>query len=266
MARLPLHLSPVSLDLAWADPEENFVRIRAAVRGGLEGGGPPPEERLFLLPELTLTAFVTKDPPSFALDPPHKHVAKVLDLARELRTGIVFGFPEVNPDDPDKPFNTLVLAGPDGKIAGRYRKMHLFTVGKTPETASYSAGPSGTVFDYRGWKIALAVCFDMRFSRLFHSYAQAGADLILVSACWLGGEHKAYQFRTLNSSFAILSQAYLAAVNRKGKDPFFTFEGGEYVFSPFGENLHDGNPVRLDPAVLDSCRKLQVRPSDRDDY
>lgn len=265
--REELHLQPIPLDLAWGDPEENLRRVEAAVRDGLRRSPElPSEARLFVLPELTLTGFVTKDPPAFAVEPPHPRVERLRALARELKTGLAAGFPEPNPADPAKPFNTLALIGPDGSVAARYRKTHLFTAGKSPESAAYSAGGAGVVCAYRGWRIALAICFDVRFSGLFHAYARAGADLVVVSSCWVGGPHKTYQYRALCSAHAILSQAYVAAVNRSGKDPFFEYDGSAYVFSPFGEDLYRGGPCRLDPAELKSCRGLEVRSADRPSY
>lgn len=262
-----LYLQPTPLDLAWNDPEENLRRVEAAVRAGLRRDpAVPAEARLFVLPELTLTGFVTKRPPSFAVDPPHPRVAALGSLARRLGTGLVAGFPEANPADPAKPFNTLALIGPDGRMAGRYRKMHLFTLGKSPEAGSYSTGSAGLVCDYRGWKVGLAVCFDARFARLFHAYARARADVVVVSSCWVGGPHKTYQYRTLCSAHAVLSQAYVAAVNRSGKDPSYEYDGSAYVFSPFGEDLYAGGPCRLDPGELERCRALEVRSADRDAY
>ncbi|MFH1725325.1 MAG: carbon-nitrogen hydrolase family protein [Elusimicrobiota bacterium] len=267
MPRQELALAPMTLDLAWKDPVENLRRLEEAVRRGLERSPEiPSEARLFLFPELTLTGFVTKGVESFSLEPPHRYVERLMDIARKARTGLSAGFPEPNPADPARPFNTTVVIGPDGKVACRYHKIHLFTLGKNPESAGYSAGFSGAVFEYRGWRVGIAVCFDIRFPALFHEYARAGVDLMLVPACWIGGPHKSYQFKTVTSAYAVLTQAYVAAVNRSGKDPFFEYEGTEHVFSPFGENGYEGEPLRLDPAELERCRELVVRTSDRDSY
>ena len=267
MKRLPLHIQPVPLDLAWGDPQENLRRVEAAVLRGLRAApSVSSESRIFLFPELTLTAFVTRDPLSFCLRPMDAELKALCSIARRHRTALVAGFPERNPNSPRRPFNTVVLVDPSGKVAASYRKTHLFTLGAQPETASYSAGEGGLVCDYRGWRIAFAVCFDIRFPRLFHSYARAGADLILVPACWVGGPHKSYQFKTVNSAHAVLTQAYVAAVNRSGRDPAYAYDGSAYVFSPFGEDILKGGPCALDPEELERCRSLKVRPSDRRDY
>lgn len=266
MPRLPLSVEPVPLDLAYNDAAANLRAVEGAVAARLAARPEvPSEERLFLFPELTLTAFVTKEPPAFALTPPDPTVAAAAALAKRFKTGLALGFPEKAPGG-GKPLNALAVFGPDGALAGVYRKNHLFTLGAAPESAAYAAGDAGVLFDYRGWRVGLAVCFDVRFSALFHAYAKAGADLILVSSCWVGGPHKTEQYRTLTSAHAILTQAYVAAVNRAGRDPVWEYDGSAYVFSPFGADLHAGGPVRLDPAELEACRKLAVRVADRPSY
>ena len=263
--RLPLSVEPIPLDLAYNDPEANLKALEEAVAARLSAHPEiAPEERLFLFPELTLTAFVTKAPLAFSLSPADATVGAVAALAKKFHTGLAVGFPE-KPAGGGKPLNALAVFAPGG-LAGVYRKNHLFTLGASPESAAYSAGDGGVLLDYRGWRVGLAVCFDVRFSALFHAYAKAGADLILVSSCWVGGPHKTEQYRTLTSTHAILTQSYVAAVNRSGRDPVWEYDGSAYVFSPFGENLHKGGPVRLDPAELDACRKLAVRVADRPSY
>lgn len=266
MPRLPLSVEPVPLDLAYNNPAVNLKALEEAVAARLAARPEvASEERLFLFPELTLTAFVTKAPPAFSLAPADATVSAVAALAKRFKTGLAVGFPEKTADG-GKPLNALAVFGPDGALAGVYRKNHLFTLGASPESAAYSAGDAGVVFDYRGWRVGLAVCFDVRFSALFHAYAKAGADLILVSSCWVGGPHKTEQYRTLTSAHAILTQSYVAAVNRAGRDPVWEYDGSAYVFSPYGANLHTGGPVRLDPAELEACRKLAVRVADRPSY
>ena len=256
MSREPLYVHPVALDLAWNDAEANLAQIDAALEKLLKGVERP-EEHLTLFPELTLTGFVTKDPPAFAIG--DGAIKSLGALAKKHKTAIAAGFPEKSSG---KPLNALALFGPDGKLVARYHKLHLFTWGKNAEAATYEAGKAGVVATYRGWKLGLAICFDVRFPPLFHEYAKAGVDLLLISSCWIGGPHKTYQYRTITSGHAILTQAYVAAVNRSGKDPFFEYDGAEYVFSPFGE---PADP-KLDPTELENARKLVVRPSDRQSY
>ncbi len=263
MPRQPLVVRPVSLDLAFNDVEKNLDMVEAAVKFQLQKSGAAPEAQLFVFPELTLTGFVTEDPPGFSLDAPDSPVRRLRELAKTYKTAIAAGFPEKNPAAPKKPFNNLSIFGPDGGVIASYHKLHLFTVGACPETGTYSPGIAGVLAGYRGWKIGLSLCFDLRFPNLYQGYAAAGADLILAPSCWIGGPHKAYQFKTLGSAHAVLTQSYLVLVNRSGKDPNFEYEGGEHVFSPFGEDVFKGGGTRLDEVELQKARKLSVRSADR---
>ena len=266
MKRLPLIIEPVPLDLAWNDPEENLRRMDEAIALRRKGGKADAEARLFIFPELTLTGFVTQSPRTFSVTPPASAISRALDLARRHGTAIAFGFPETNPQNPGRPFNALLLARPDGSVAARYRKMHLFTAGREPESSLYSAGNRGILCEYRGWLLGLTVCFDLRFPRLYHAYARAGADLILAPACWVGGPHKSEKFRALAQAYAVLSQAYVAAVNRSGRDPHFHYDGSAHVFSPDGEPALKDGACALDERALEECRKMRVREADHESY
>jgi predicted amidohydrolase len=186
-------------------------------------------------------------------------------LARRFGTAVAAGYPEKNPRS-RRPLNALALAGPDGRLVAKFHKLHLFTVGKSPESSAYSAGSGPVVCRYRGWKIGFAICFDLRFPSLFHAYAKAGVDLMLVPSCWIGGPYKSEQYRTLGSAYANLTQAFLAAVNRSGKDPFFEYDGSSYVFSPFGDDRYARRACGLDATLIDACRKMRVRSADRPSY
>lgn len=263
----PLFVQPVALDLAWNDPQENLRRIELAVKAGLsKSRGIPAESRIFLFPELTLTGFVTQKPSGWSIRPPDPAVKALQRIASKYNTALAVGFPELNPENIKRPFNVLSLIGPDGSVIAGYRKTHLFTAGKHPESAVYTGGKGGIICEYRGWRIGFAVCFDLRFPTLFHEYAKAGLDLLLVGSCWIGGPHKSEQYRTLNSAYAVLTQAYVASVNRSGKDPFYKYDGATYLFSPFGDDVYRREAYRLDPDVLDQCRKMIVRSADHASY
>jgi predicted amidohydrolase len=257
----PLSVIPVSLELEWNDPDENLRRIEKALDAAPAA---EPESRLFVFPELTLTGFVTGKPLHLTLEGPE--VRRLRDIAKNHHVAIVAGFPEHNPASKEKPFNTLVLIDAKGKIVASYRKVHLFTFGKRPESDVYSAGDHPVMCELRGWKIGLATCFDLRYAAQFLAYAKEKADLIVLPACWVDGPHKTRQFEVLSAAQAVLTQAYFVSVNRSGADPEFNYDGRAYVHSPMGEQLYTGEPVELTPESLEQARKIVVRPSDRAHY
>ena len=71
-------------------------------------------------------------------------------------------------------FNRMLFATPDGGLA-HYDKRHLFSFAKEHER--YAAGDARVVVAWKGWRILLQVCYDLRFpvfSRNRHDPAQAG--------------------------------------------------------------------------------------------
>lgn len=261
-----LWLEPVSLDLAWKEPAENLRRMRAEIQGRLKSRPEiPAGERLFVFPELTLTGFVTDEPRSAALSRESAPVRAVSDLAREFGTGILAGFPEPGSKDGSVK-NTLLGFGPDGSIFADYQKLHLFTAGKPAESETYESGERGAVANYRGWRIGLGICFDLRFPELFQAYAAEGADVMVLPACWVGGPTKSQQFKSLAQAHAILTQSFFLAVNRSGSDPNFQYEGEAFFFGPRGEGFEGAGPFHLDPVLLEKARGLPVRASRRSRY
>ena len=266
MSRLPLHLDLIPMDLAWADARANIRLMDEAIQSRMkERSDIPSDARVFVFPEVALTAFVTDRSGDVALPRLGPEVEAVRALAGKYKTAIVFGFPE-RVEGQEKPYNTLLFVSPQGEDLADYQKLHLYTASSPPESESYQHGQSGTVLTYRGWKIAFAICFDLRFSNLFHAYAQAGADLVVLPACWIGGPGKSVQLQTLSAARAIEGQCFFAALNRSGKDPSASYEGEVLCFAPRGEPLVEKTGFDLDSALLDEARKLKVRPSDLEEY
>jgi omega-amidase len=263
-----LYLDPVPMDLAWEDPWANVKRMREEITHRLKKSPEiESEDRIFVFPEMTLTGFDTTHAEKVALERNSEVIESVGALARELKTAIVFGFPERGASK--RPVNTLLFVGSDGTEVADYQKMHLYT-GALPAAPSepemYDPGKTGVIAEYRGWKIGLAICFDLRFPQLFHAYAEEGADLILQIASWIPGPLKSHQFQTLSAAHAIMGQYYFLSVNRSGHDAAFAFEGEALVYSPKGERLAGDAPYRISEIALHEARNLVIRPSDHETY
>jgi predicted amidohydrolase len=260
----PLEIAAIPLDLAWQDPDTNVERMRAA----LSGLPTPSTPRITVFPELTLTGFTTVDPAKMALKSQDPRVLAAAALASEFKTALVFGFPEICEDGRVR--NALVFVDEKASVCAKYHKLHLFTQGATPECSTYSAGKTPVSVEYQGWKIGLGVCFDLRFPELFRAYAKAGTHLNILSACWVGGPTKRDQFQALSKAQAILTQSFQVSLNRRGSDPFCSYEGEALVYGPRGETLAEiqnrDTLTDLDPALLEGARKLEILPSLKTEY
>lgn len=119
----------------------------------------------------------------------------------------------------DKCYNRLHWVYPDGSY-GTYDKAHTFRV--SGEYDIISRGTRREVFEYKGWKIKPAVCYDLRFPKWLRN-DNLSYDLLLVCANWPGSRHKAWT--TLLKARAIENESYVLGCNRCGKDGV----GGNYT-------------------------------------
>jgi omega-amidase len=108
-------------------------------------------------------------------------------------------------------FNRLVWAQPDGKL-NWYDKRHLFSMGE--EHLHFTPGNRRVTVDWKGWKIRLLICYDLRFpvwSRNHNDY-----DLLIYMANWPAARH--HVWKNLLTARALENQSWCVGVNRVGKD------------------------------------------------
>lgn len=126
-----------------------------------------------------------------------------------------------------RPFNTVVVAGPDGELLGAYRKLHLFDALGAKESARMRAGDPATgvtTFHFggragigeRGGEMTAGVmtCYDLRFPEMARALVDRGAMLLVVPAHWYAGPEKREVWETLVRARAIESTAYVVAAGK----------------------------------------------------
>lgn len=172
----------------------------------------------------------------------------------------------------DRVRNTTCVFAPDGTMAARYDKLHLFCydngrerydearvleAGETPTTfhAALPGGPS--------LHVGLSICYDLRFPELFRamSFGPGGPlDLISVPAAFTYTTGQAH-WELLLRARAVENQAYVIASAQGG-----THENGRrtwghsMIVDPWGEVLAcvpEGEGLAI--AALDPARIAQVR-------
>lgn len=100
----------------------------------------------------------------------------VRELARDAGIGLLVGMPDLT--EYGTLYNTALLIDDLGVERARYRKTHLFG---DLDRDRFSAGDTlSPVVEFRGWKLALAICYDIEFPELARSLTLAGAEAILV--------------------------------------------------------------------------------------
>ena len=127
----------------------------------------------------------------------------------------------------DRCYNRLHWVFPDGTV-GHYDKAHTFRV--SGEADQIARGCRREVFQWRGWKIKPAVCYDLRFPKWLRN-DNLEYDLLLVCANWPGSRHEAWT--TLLKARAIENQCYVAGCNRCGTDTDDTHYSGDSAIVNF---------------------------------
>ncbi len=165
---------------------------------------------------------------------------------------------------PEKMRNSSLLFNPDGQCLARYDKVHLFSFRKGDEqydeAAFIEAGSQPVAVDTPFGRIALSICYDLRFPELYR--ALGPVDLILMPAAFTETTGKAH-WEILLRARAIENQCYLLAVGQGGRHENGRLtHGNTMVVDPWGEILDrklKGPGVVI--ADLDHRRLSEIRES-----
>ena len=222
-----MRIAAIQHDIVWEQPEANFERLAPWVSAAAAAGA-----RLVVLTEMYSTGFSMNT--ASTAEPVGGPSAQFLAAqAKQHGVWVAGSLPEAT-DDAARPFNTLLLSGPDGQEF-RYRKIHPFTYAKEDE--SFSAGRDYVTVDIEGLRVTLFICYDLRFADDFWATAVA-TDCYVVPANW--PEARRHHWTTLLRARAIENQAYVAGCNRVGDGGTLHYTGDSRIFDPMGEQLAAG--------------------------
>jgi len=117
-------------------------------------------------------------------------------------------------------YNTSVLIGPQGRVLGCYRKMHLFDIdmpGGTvlKESRTVKAGERPVVVRTPLGRLGLSICYDLRFPELFRKLMAQGAEIFVVPSAFTAITGKAH-WETLVRARAIENLAFVVAAAQGG--------------------------------------------------
>jgi predicted amidohydrolase len=162
--------------------------------------------------------------------------------------------------------NRSFLVAPDGSIAARYDKIHMFDVQLATgeswrESAAYAPGEQIVTAETPLGKLGLAVCYDVRFPALFEALGRRGCDAIAIPAAFTVPTGRAH-WHLMMRARAVEASAYVVAAAQVGthQDGRQTY-GHSLVVDPWGEVLLDmgGETPGLGFAELDPARIAEVR-------
>ncbi|MFU8780259.1 MAG: carbon-nitrogen hydrolase family protein [Kiritimatiellia bacterium] len=175
------------------------------------------------------------------------HEMAVADAAKTHQVWVFAGMCERSVEG--QWFDALKVFSPAGRLAGCYRKLHLFRDAQVDETHYFEAGSRPVIIDVDGVKVGLCVCFDLRFPTLYRAYAVSGAEVLLTVAAWPMA--RIADWRLLQCARALENQAYTLGVNYCGTKGRFCFGGSSLACGPDGSELAVGNPFDAELVVCD---------------
>ena len=196
------------------------------------------------------------------------------ELARELGAHLLLGSIVVRIDETTLA-NRSLLIRPDGEIAGRYDKIHMFDVDlaggeRHRESSVFRPGERAVTVALPWGVLGMSVCYDLRFAYLYRALAHAGADFLSIPAAFTVPTGRAH-WHVLMRARAIETGCFVFAPAQWGEHATGrrTY-GHSLIVAPWGEVLAESEDavglivVEIDPAkVLEARRQVPSLSHDR---
>jgi deaminated glutathione amidase len=193
-------------------------------------------------------------------------LAAFRDLARETGAWLLVGSLAIKLEAARLANRSFLLA-PDGVIAARYDKIHMFDVdlenGESyRESALYRPGDSTVLAGLPWGTLGMTICYDLRFPYLYRALAQAGADFLSIPAAFTVPTGKAH-WHVLQRARAIENGCFVFAPAQWGQhaEGRRTY-GHSLIVDPWGEVLADAGEgvgfitAEIDPAKIAEARRM----------
>lgn len=198
----------------------------------------------------------------------HLMLAAFRDLARETGAWLLLGSAVVRRDEGDEKLaNRSFLIGPDGVIAARYDKIHMFDVelanGESyRESNAFHPGEAGVLAPLPWGVLGMTVCYDLRFPHLYRALAQAGADFLSIPSAFTVPTGRAH-WHVLMRARAIETGCFVFAPAQWGEhaEGRKTY-GHSLIVAPWGEIIAEAEDgVGFVVADIDTAKIAEARRS-----
>ena len=225
--------------------------------------------KFVVFPELALTTFFPRywmeDPNEvekyFENQMPSPETAPLFELARSKGIGFYLGYAE-RTEEGGTPhhFNTSILVGPDGRLVGKYRKVHLpghddhrpNVPYQHLEKKYFEVGDLG----FNVWRmfkenviVGQCICNDRRWPETFRVMSLKGAEMVVLGyntpSDNVYAPHEPPYLRVFHHMLSLQAAAYqngiwVVATAKAGKEDGFWLHGGSVIVAPTGEVVAKG--------------------------
>jgi len=218
--------------------------VRQAAKGGADYVQTPENTALMELEPQRLLALVQPEAESVPL-------ARLRTLAAELGIWLHIGSLGIKIGD-GRVANRSYVIDPQGEIAARYDKLHMFDVDLAGgesyrESQYYGPGSKAVLADLPFGRLGMTICYDLRFPALYRALATEGANLIAIPAAFTRQTGRAH-WHVLVRARAIETGAFVFAatqggLHENGRETF----GHSMIVSPWGDILAEAGE---EPCVI----------------
>lgn len=220
-----LKVTYIQTELTWEHPKANKAHFEKKLSEC------PKDTDLIILPEMFTTGF------SMNAEANAEEVEDVLGwMKTQSKTFNVALTGSAMVKDNGNFFNRMFFVEANGKVS-TYDKKHLFTLAKEHET--YTPGTERCVVEYKGWKLCLQVCYDLRFpvwARNKDDY-----EVLIYVANW--PEKRVSAWDILLQARAVENMSYCIGLNIIGTDGNnFPYVGHSAAYDALGKCLSEHPP------------------------
>lgn len=246
-----LNIALLPLEITWRNKEANFTKLKSALEKL------HPDTDLLVLPETFSTGYITGPDKEAVRKYAERNTGETISYLRSLSNqyGIAIAGSFIA-DSGGSLYNRAFFIEPSGEETFA-DKRHLFTMAGEHEV--FSPGFSKMVVRYRGFNLAMAICYDLRFP-VWCRNVNNQYDALIVVANWPDVRIGAWNM--LLPARAIENEAYCIGVNCKGEDESsFKYGGYANVYDFKGKDISielDNSPfiyAQLDLEALQRFRK-----------
>lgn len=231
-----MNVTAVQMDVRWQDVEGNRARIVRATEDAASAGS-----HLVVFPELANTGYFRFGDLDFisryvglAEPIPGPTTEALGAVARRLGLYVIVGLLEAHPRIPAGVYNAAALIGPNGRVLGVHRKVHL----GIDEKKVFFAGDRADVYRTDLGNLAMMVCYDGVIPELSRVMALKGAEIlcgVYAAPGWIPGGNR--RLEHIAGMRARENGVYYILCNRVGRQEEWQFIGGSTIAAPNGEIL-----------------------------
>ena len=193
-----MKITGVNLNIKWKDKNANFLNIERIFKNDIAD--------IYLLPEMFSTGFCME---AEQIADRNEETLNWMRSFAKLKNAAICG--SVSVQDRGNFYNRMYFVHSNGEVQF-YDKRHLFTY--SGEDKTYTSGNERVIINYKGYRILLQVCYDLRFP--VFSRNKADYDVIFYVANWPESRVEAWEH--LLKARAIENLSYVFGLNRIGED------------------------------------------------